>query len=380
MYFPSAPVTLELSDISFKYSIGDRHARAFSLAQCNISARAGETMGILGPSGAGKSTLLSIIAGHLRPTTGAVRLRGRDITQVRAGLRRIVTVFQEDSLFPHLTVEQNVAYGIATLQRHSEIVASTRAEHYLRRFGLFNHRTSSPAALSVGEKQRVALCRALVAEPQVLLLDEPTASLDCIQRDVLMDLLRETLQCEKGPTIIIVSHDRDFALDLCPTIAVLDEGKVLCQGEREDLLAVPPSRRVAQILGGHFILDGQLESESMFRLSDGVPIPIKLSGRHAPAERNCSILIRKSEISLDNREHTSPCQITGRIVRITPSPLCSLVEVEIGRQIRIQIPSTGAQHAAYAAGDTISLWLSETAVQVVGRSPQSADIPEVALN
>ena len=211
-----------------------------------LSASAGRPLALVGPNGAGKSTLLQAIAGHVPIVSGSIRLGGREISQLPAEARRVGVVFQDFLLFPHLTVTDNVAYG---LRMRGSRRASARAATlpWLERFELAALAARYPHELSGGQAQRVALARALAAEPEALLLDEPMASLDVEIRDEVRAELAGYLRDFAGPTVI-VTHSAADATALAADIVVLERGTVTQRGTWDSLRAAPATSYVARLM------------------------------------------------------------------------------------------------------------------------------------
>lgn len=208
----------------------------------------GEFFSLLGPSGCGKTTLLRIIAGLDFPDTGELRLGGKEALNIPAHHRAVNTVFQSYALFPHLTVRDNVAFGLRMKNLPREqIERRVRGIMELTRISDLESRKSTQ--LSGGQKQRVALARALVNEPEVLLLDEPLGALDLKLRKELQQELR-ALQRRTGITFIHVTHDQDEALSMSDRIAIMDAGRIVQLGTGQELYERPRNRFVAQFLGG----------------------------------------------------------------------------------------------------------------------------------
>src|SRR6185369_2856505 len=190
----------------------------------DLTVADGELFAILGPSGSGKTTVLRMIAGFEPPTAGVIKLGGADVTALPARLRDVNTVFQEYALFPHMTVAQNVEYGMRV------------------------------RGVAKSERQRVALARALVGRPRVLLLDEPLGALDLKLREQMQLELKE-IQREVGITFVIVTHDQDEALTLCDRLAVFNDGRIEQIGRARDVYEHPANRFVADFVGTSNVLD-----------------------------------------------------------------------------------------------------------------------------
>jgi spermidine/putrescine transport system ATP-binding protein len=217
------------------------------LTDVSLAAQQGEFLAILGPSGSGKSTLLKILAGFETPTHGVVRLEDRDVTAVPPYRRNVNIVFQSYALFPHMTVFDNVAYGLRRKRVATEEIRR-RAGRALALVDMPGFEGRYPETLSGGEQQRVAVARALVNEPAVLLLDEPLAALDLkIRRRMQFELKR--IHDEVRTTFVYVTHDQEEALTLADRIAVLHRGRVAQIGSGRELYDAPASRFVADFIG-----------------------------------------------------------------------------------------------------------------------------------
>jgi spermidine/putrescine transport system ATP-binding protein len=222
------------------------------LKAVNVDVQPGEFFTLLGPSGCGKTTLLRIFAGLELPDSGQVFLEGADITPLPASKRQINTVFQSYALFPHLSVFENVAFGLKARNVPQRDVAG-KVEAYLAMLDLDGLQARLPYQLSGGQKQRVALARALVNEPQVLLLDEPMSALDAhLRARVQADLRR--LQLELGTTFVMVTHDQKEAMMISDHLAVMRDGAILQTGTPREVYDKPTNQFVAEFLGATNIL------------------------------------------------------------------------------------------------------------------------------
>ncbi len=217
------------------------------LKDLSISVAAGELVSLLGSSGCGKTTTLRIVAGFLQPTSGHVRLGDRDLTRLPAHARDIGLVFQNYALFPHLTVAENVAFGLK--QRGiAKPDRAKRATAMLERVGLANLADRLPAALSGGQKQRVALARALVIEPPLLMFDEPLSNLDAKLRIDMRVEIRQ-LQRANGTTSLYVTHDQEEAFSISDRVAIMNAGRIMQLGTPEMLYQKPANAFVARFVG-----------------------------------------------------------------------------------------------------------------------------------
>jgi putative spermidine/putrescine transport system ATP-binding protein len=238
---PAAPVDVRLERVTKRF--GDVTA----VQDLSLEVRQGEFFALLGPSGSGKTTCLRMIAGFERPTTGRIWLGGEDVTTAPPFLRQVNTVFQDYALFPHMTVEQNIGYGL----RVAKVPKAERRERIREVLGtvrLGDLAARRPGQLSGGQRQRVALARALVNRPRVLLLDEPLGALDRKLREQ-MQVELTALQREVGITFVFVTHDQDEALTMADRIAVFRDGRVEQVGTPEDVYDRPATAFVADFIG-----------------------------------------------------------------------------------------------------------------------------------
>jgi len=231
-----------------------------ALGSVNLALEPGELMLLLGPSGCGKSTLLRTIAGFVKPDAGRVLFDGEDVTHVPPHRRQIGMVFQSFALFPHLTVGENVAFGLREQKRpHSEI--SERVENALGNVKMGGFGARRVDQLSGGEQQRVALARALVTRPRCLLLDEPLSNLDAGLRHTMREEIRRVCK-EHGLTTLYVTHDQKEALAIADRIAVMQKGRLEQLGTPWQVYRTPRSRSVATFLGETNLLSAQIVSKS----------------------------------------------------------------------------------------------------------------------
>jgi putative spermidine/putrescine transport system ATP-binding protein len=232
---------LELSHISKNFG------NQITLRDIDLKIFEGEFFSLLGPSGCGKTTLLRLLAGFEQPTEGRVFLNGQDISELPPSLRPFNLIFQKYALFPHMSVEDNVAFGLKMKKmRPSEI--SVKVNHMLQLMGLKDFARRRINTLSGGQSQRVAVARALVNQPKVLLLDEPLSALDLKMRQYLQMELK-SLQRQLGLTFVFVTHDQDEAFALSDRVAVINEGRIEQVSSPQDLYERPQTRFVAEFIG-----------------------------------------------------------------------------------------------------------------------------------
>jgi len=250
-------------------NLGKRYQDFVAVQDTNLEVGEAEFISLLGPSGCGKTTTLQMIAGFTEPTKGQVMLQGRDLTGLDAHRRGLGVVFQSYALFPHMTVEENVSFGLemrkmASAERRKQIANA------LELVGLGALGTRYPREMSGGQQQRVALARALVIKPPVLLLDEPLSNLDAKLREDLQSELRR-IQRSLGTTTILVTHDQGEAMALSDRIVVMDHGRVEQVGRPEDIYDRPANEFVARFLGKTNAFQGEVvarEGATVLMLGD----------------------------------------------------------------------------------------------------------------
>jgi sulfate transport system ATP-binding protein len=236
-----------------------------ALQDVQLTIGAGKLVALLGPSGSGKTTLLRIIAGLEMPERGAVLFEGEDVTHRRASDRRVGFVFQHYALFRHMTVFENVAFGLRVKprrQRPSEAALAARVRELLRLVQLEPLASRYPSQLSGGQRQRVALARALAVQPEILLLDEPFGALDARVRQELRRWLRQ-LHTEIGITSVFVTHDQEEALELADCVVVMREGHIEQIGTPEEVYERPATPFVYRFLGNVNLFHGRMEGGSI---------------------------------------------------------------------------------------------------------------------
>jgi len=244
--------------------IFDRVSRRFgdvaAVDDISFDVAQGELVTLLGPSGCGKTTTLRLVAGLELPSSGRIEIAGRDVTALSASQRDVAMVFQSYALFPHMSVFENVAYGLQ-MSRLPKAEVRARAEAALETVGLAGFGDRLPAALSGGQQQRVAVARAVVLEPDVLLFDEPLSNLDAKLRRRVRDEIRD-LQQRLGLTAVYVTHDQEEALAISDRVIVMEAGRIAQVDAPRDLYARPASRFVADFIGDANILPATVLSVS----------------------------------------------------------------------------------------------------------------------
>jgi len=270
---PGKGAAVEVADVTRRF--GEHVA----LDHVSVTIREGEFFAMLGPSGCGKTTLLRMIAGLDLPDSGQIRIGGTDASEIPAHLRPVNTVFQSYALFPHLSVKDNVAFGLRMKKVAAAEIAS-RVDEVMEMMRITGFAARKPQQLSGGQRQRVALARALVNRPKVLLLDEPLGALDLkLRKELQVELL--ALQRRVGITFVFVTHDQEEALVLSDRIAVMRAGQIEQIGEAEVLYERPRTRFVGQFLGSCNLFEGKVTAAANGSLQVETPLG-SLSATPAP--------------------------------------------------------------------------------------------------
>jgi putative spermidine/putrescine transport system ATP-binding protein len=244
------PTAVEFNNVSRNFGA------VLAVNGVDLAIAEGSFFAMLGPSGSGKTTCLRLISGFEKPTGGRVSIFGQDMTAIPPNRRNVNTVFQDYALFPHMSVADNVAYGLMVKGVERRIRAA-KVEEMLALVRLEGYGARRPAQLSGGQRQRVALARALVNEPRVLLLDEPLGALDLKLREQMQDELK-ALQRRLGITFVFVTHDQGEALSMADTVAVFANGRVAQVGPPQEIYERPRSRFVADFVGSSNVLSPAL--------------------------------------------------------------------------------------------------------------------------
>jgi putative spermidine/putrescine transport system ATP-binding protein len=327
----------------------------------SLDVRDGEFVVLLGPSGCGKTTTLRMIAGFIAPTAGRVRLGGTDVTARPPWKRNAGMVFQSYALFPHLTVAENVAFGLEMRKVPRSEIASRIAEALrLVRLGGLSERL--PRQLSGGQQQRVALARALIIRPDVLLLDEPLSNLDAKLRETVRVEIRE-LQHELGITTVMVTHDQEEALIMADRLVVMSEGSVRQVGSQRDLYERPADRFVAGFVGRSNLLAGTVVGPGRFQTDGGISIAC-LDGALGPgviALRPERLVLGPASAGLENRVSG-----TVELVSYLGSSIDVHVRVSPADRVVVSQPNR-ADSALPKEGDRIDVgWSASAAVVLTG--------------
>ncbi|MET8952165.1 ABC transporter ATP-binding protein [Streptomyces sp. NPDC004393] len=322
-----------------------------AVAGVDLEIADGEFFSMLGPSGSGKTTVLRMIAGFESPTSGAIELAGQDVTGLAPFERDVHTVFQDYALFPHMTVEQNVAYGLKVrkvpkaerLTRAREALAGVRLEAFGKR---------RPGQLSGGQRQRVALARALVGRPRLLLLDEPLGALDLKLREQMQVELK-AIQREVGITFVFVTHDQEEALTMSDRIAVFNQGRIEQVGTPAEIYERPATAFVASFVGTSNLLQGEA--------ADRI---VGTAGTYSIRPEKIRVL--KESADADEPEHSTAVGAVAEVVYLGDATRF-LVDLDAGGRLTAlqQNLETSSEDVAAYRGTRVRLrWHRRHAVQV----------------
>ena len=324
-----------------------RYGPVTALDGLDLTLQPGELVALLGPSGCGKTTTLRLLAGLEDADKGRIMVGGRDITRVPASKRDMGMVFQAYSLFPHLTVLQNVAFGLR-LRRVAKGDRDRRAMEILELVGLTEQAARYAHQISGGQQQRVALARALAIEPQVLLLDEPLSALDAKVRAQLRDQIRR-IQLEVGITTLFVTHDQEEALAIADRVGVMRAGQLEQLASPTEVYSRPATPFVAEFVGLTNRLPGTVSGSTVTVRGQDLPL-VDLGTPAGPV----TALIRPEAVTLASESSAGSGPLAGTVIAITFLGATSRVTVNLGdTTIMAQLPTSDATELS--AGSHVAL-------------------------
>jgi len=332
----------------------------------NLDVAGGEFFSLLGPSGCGKTTTLRLIAGFEQPTEGRILLDGRDVAQTPPHKRNVNTVFQSYALFPFLTVEENVSFGLR-YQNVTKDEARKKAAEALGLVRLEGLQKRRPGQLSGGQQQRVALARALVLNPAVLLLDEPLGALDAKLRKALQIELK-ALQEEVGITFIYVTHDQEEALTMSDRLAVMSNGRVEQVGNPVEVYEEPASAYVADFLGVSNMMSAVGEGGGRVRLGD---FQLVAAGGDFGAEGRIRLVIRPERVTLEDHGTAGDNRVPGMVERVlyVGSTIQVLVHLAHGETLQAWMQNRGGD-PPWQQGTAVSVHLPADAIRVLAEQAE----------
>ncbi|MFV0333669.1 MAG: ABC transporter ATP-binding protein [Tropicimonas sp.] len=352
-------VPLSLSGVSAHYG------RTQVLRDLSLDVAEGELVSLLGASGCGKTTTLRLVAGFLQPSSGTIRLGDRDLTRLPPHARNIGLVFQTYALFPHLTVRDNVAFGLK--QRNiAPDERRRRADTMLERVGLANLADRHPAALSGGQRQRVALARALVIDPPLLMFDEPLSNLDAKLRvDMRVEIRR--LQQANGTTAVYVTHDQEEAFSISDRVAIMNAGRIMQLDAPEVLYSNPANAFVADFVG----FENMIAMRAVAEAGDAV---------RAQMEGGATIDLPKNQFTVPARDFILAARPDGLLVAPEGGapgiPATLGLRTYLGRAYQYQCETPGGR--VMANGPLSAPCNSGTAVMLVPQPDQCCLLPREA--
>ena len=321
-----------------------------------LDIRAGEFLTLLGPSGCGKTTMLRMISGFERPTAGRILLEGRDVTDAPPYEREVNQVFQSYALFPHLTVRENIEFGLK-MKRVERDELKRRVDEAVRMVALAEFQRRKPDQLSGGQRQRVALARAIVNQPKVLLLDEPLSALDAALRHAMQIELKR-LQAALGITFVFVTHDQEEALTMSDRIAVINKGRVEQIGPVQEIYHRPRTRFVATFIGKANVIEGETAggdaTNLRVNLQGGLELNVCRAGNASPADV-VRVAVRPEKINVTAHrpagENAFEATVEDELFRGAIDELC--IRTAGGLELTVLVANEGQMKAAVHRGDRV---------------------------
>jgi spermidine/putrescine transport system ATP-binding protein len=350
-----------------------RYGSAVALDDVSMRIGAGEFFCLLGPSGCGKTTTLNLIGGFIPLTSGELRIEGQRVNDLPPHKRNVNTVFQNYALFPHMTVAQNVAFGLR-MEGLPDGERRDRVSEYLGLVGLAGLEGRFPAQLSGGQQQRVALARALAKRPAVLLLDEPLGALDLkLRRQMQMELSR--IHSQVGTTFVFVTHDQEEALSMATRIAIMSGGRVAQLGTPREIYHHPVNRFVADFIGESNFLEGSVErggTGRLFTFADGSHVPVADGAELGRA----TLMLRPEAITIGPVATGPDGALRGRVVQAAFMGNHTLITVDTAAgALVVHRPHPGGVDEADLEGrpgEEVCVWWSPDMATVL-ESPTGED-------
>jgi len=342
-----------------------------ALDNVSLTINDNEFFTLLGPSGCGKTTLLRLIAGFEQVSGGEIRLFGDEIENLEPNRRPVNTVFQHYALFPHMTVAENVAFGLERLKKPKPEIEAT-VERVLTLVKMKHLGDRRPNQLSGGQQQRVALARALAPNPKVLLLDEPLSALDLKLRQAMREELKQ-LQRETGITFVFVTHDQEEALAMSDRIAVMSDGEVQQIGGPTDIYEHPVNRFVADFIGDTNFLDGEIvginDDLVTCRLGSNSMFEAENSGAHKIGDQ-VTLFLRPEKISLSTPDEArGPDTRIGKVANMIYLGNQAAYTVDMGDGIQLTAQARPQENGKlpFGIGDSLAVGFSARALRVLAQ-------------
>ncbi len=348
--------------------LGKNYGSVTALKSISFSIESGRYYALLGPSGGGKTTLLRLIGGFLRPSAGRIFLHGHDVSHLPPNRRPTSMVFQNYALFPHMTVERNVAYGLKLLRVPAGDIRD-RVDRMLAMVGLEGYNRRMPHELSGGQQQRVQLARSLVLERDILLLDEPLASLDAkLRKDMCLELKR--IQEKVGITFIHVTHNQEEALTVADRIAIIADGELVEEGSARDVYETPHKRFTAEFIGDNNVLEGTVSDISATRVTLDIgfaKVEVPAPGVTIPTGERATFSIRSELLRIAGRDED-----IGASWQVVPAryledvylglTVSHLVQLPDGIEVVARVMSDSGENGRFEPGDEVTVgWPADRA-------------------
>ena len=353
---------IEVKSVTKIFGTGDQQFAA--LKDVSVAIRENEFFTLLGPSGCGKTTLLRLIAGFDFPTNGEIRLYGEDIAPLPPYKRPVNTVFQSYALFPHMTVAQNIGFGLEMLGKPKAEVTA-RVDQMLKLVRMQELKNRKTSQISGGQQQRVALARALAPHPKVLLLDEPLSALDYkLRKEMQIELKR--LQSETGITFIFVTHDQEEALTMSDRVAVMSAGKILQVGSPWDIYDKPAERFVADFIGETNFLTASVgaiaNGVARVKLKSGAEIDATLAEGFQP-RAEATVVVRPEHA----RAVKEGGQLSGVVENVVYFGTDTHIHIKLdqGDAFTVRQQNTRSQSCGFEVGDRVGVQIAADAAQVL---------------
>ena len=350
-----ADVAIQIDRVSMMFNPASKDP-VKALDDVSLEIFANEFFTLLGPSGCGKTTLLRLIAGFEQPTTGSIKLEGQALEGLPPFKRPVNTVFQSYALFPHLSVAQNIAFGLEESRKPKTEIAA-RVEEMLNLVKLEGFASRKPAQLSGGQQQRVALARALANSPKVLLLDESLSALDLkLRKEMQLELKR--LQHATGITFVFVTHDQEEALTMSDRLAVMKDGRIEQIGTPTEIYDHPRSKYVADFIGDTNFLEGKIKDSRVKIGNLLLELPVNL-----PEGSSVQLAVRPERASISS-EPGGLAATVSNVVYMGSDTVYHL-ELSTGSNFKVRIPNAVGATRAFHVGDAVNVLIPSGAAQVL---------------
>lgn len=343
---------------------GSRKDTVVAVDKVNLEVKEGELVTLLGPSGCGKTTALRMISGFELPTSGKIFIDGEEVTTTPPNQRPTTMVFQNYALFPHMTVYQNIAYGLK-IHREKEKNIRGRTETIMNLVGLKGLNNRSPAQLSGGQQQRVSLARSLIMEPKVLLLDEPLSNLDAKMR-VSTRLEIRKLQQRIGITSIYVTHDQEEAMTLSDRVVIMRYGQIQQIGTPQEIYTHPVNYFVADFIGKANFLGGRvvnIVSQNEIEVDiKGIKYKVYISKNTFSEGDRIFLIIRPESVELEPKKSDAIIGIISQVIYLGSR---MVYEIEVDKNLLTVEITNPQEHKIYSKGEEVSVILKEKSLHII---------------